>query len=362
MSIRLINAAVQTLSCTEWLWEGRIPFAAITIFDGDPGTGKSTLTAEITARITTGRPLYPSANAIPPGAVLLCQAEDDRDTTISNISAAGGDLKQVYFVENHDGSGLLLPNEIGELERQIVRTGAKLVVLDPVSAFIKGQSEVSIRRCTTPLSAMARKTECALVLVRHLRKSRGPVMQRGLGSISLVAAARSALLVAPDPNRCGQSVLVQYKSSLGALSKSLAFRLTPVRDGLMTTWQGESHCTLDDFESDHEDGAALTEAKHVLVAILAGGPVPADKATKVAARAGLTSRTLRRAKRALGVDSKHLGFGAGSVWLWSLVDNDAVRAIRDSELDELVDDLTSGSPIDSVEFDPHLHIAPHDST
>lgn len=39
----------------EWLWEGRIPLGKLTVIDGDPGTGKSALTADLAARVSTGR-------------------------------------------------------------------------------------------------------------------------------------------------------------------------------------------------------------------------------------------------------------------------------------------------------------------
>jgi len=39
----------------EWLWEGRIPLGKLTVIDGDPGTGKSALTTDLAARVSTGR-------------------------------------------------------------------------------------------------------------------------------------------------------------------------------------------------------------------------------------------------------------------------------------------------------------------
>jgi hypothetical protein len=39
----------------EWLWEGRIPLAKLTVIDGDPGTGKSAVTIDLAAHVSTGR-------------------------------------------------------------------------------------------------------------------------------------------------------------------------------------------------------------------------------------------------------------------------------------------------------------------
>src|SRR5688500_5472391 len=64
-----------------WLWTGRIPLGTLTVLDGDPGLGKSTLTAAITAAVTKGEPL-PGDTAIPRGAVVFVSIEDDPGAVI----------------------------------------------------------------------------------------------------------------------------------------------------------------------------------------------------------------------------------------------------------------------------------------
>ena len=45
-----------------WLWPNRIPLGAITLLEGDPGQGKSTITYDLAARVSSGRPLPSCAN------------------------------------------------------------------------------------------------------------------------------------------------------------------------------------------------------------------------------------------------------------------------------------------------------------
>lgn len=61
-----------------WLWYGRIPLGAITVLDGDPGLGKSLVSLDLVARVTTGRAMPDGTPGVDAGAVLL-SAEDDSD-------------------------------------------------------------------------------------------------------------------------------------------------------------------------------------------------------------------------------------------------------------------------------------------
>ena len=49
MSDDLVLVADVDREPVRWLWPGRIPLGKVTVLDGDPGTGKSTLTLTITA-------------------------------------------------------------------------------------------------------------------------------------------------------------------------------------------------------------------------------------------------------------------------------------------------------------------------
>ena len=64
-----------------WLWPGRIPLGRITLLVGRPGEGKSFLTTDAAARVTTGTP-WPDGSDCPQGSVILISAEDDPGDTI----------------------------------------------------------------------------------------------------------------------------------------------------------------------------------------------------------------------------------------------------------------------------------------
>src|SRR5215218_9466989 len=139
-TVRLSDIAPEPL---RWLWPGRIPAGKITLLEGDPGLGKSTLLCELAARISRGEPL-PGADTSPttPRGVLLFSAEDDPyDTIRPRIDAAGGDPQRIVaFIAVPDGSDtgrpFALPRDLPILEALIAKVDAALVVFDQLVDYL----------------------------------------------------------------------------------------------------------------------------------------------------------------------------------------------------------------------------------
>jgi len=232
--VALSQVAPQPL---RWLSPGRLTAGKITILDGDPGLGKSTLLCEFAARISRGEAL-PGGEAASPRPVILMSAEDDPfDTIRPRIDAAGGDLRRVIAfatLPDHDSAGTLgaIPDHVSILEEIISRTGAALLIIDPLVAYLarghNANSDQGVRRAFHSLKGLAERTGAAIVAVRHLNKSMtaNPIY-RGGGSIGIIGAARCGLLLAPDPDDAERRILASTKDNLGPPPPSLAFRLLP---------------------------------------------------------------------------------------------------------------------------------------
>ena len=180
----LVHHHQVTAKPVEWLWHPRIPKGKVTIFDGDPGVGKSTICCDITARVTTGEPWPDDLDANPrePGSVLWLSAEDaDDDTLVPRLLAAGADitrsatLRGAIRVEDdaHYEDELSLPSDIATLETAVRELGADLVIVDVLVAYlddhINSNSDKQVRRALRPLGVLAERTGTAVVALRHFK-------------------------------------------------------------------------------------------------------------------------------------------------------------------------------------------------
>lgn len=318
-----------------WLWPGRIARGKLNLIDGDPGTGKSAMTTDLAARVSVGK-AWPDGEECERGGVVICSAEDGlADTIRPRFDAAGGDPSKAVAlstVPDSEGNGrqLTIPDDLGAIEAAIGRVGALLVVVDPLMAFLPGTTDSykdqHIRRALAPLARLAEGTGVAVVVVRHLNKSQGGnALYRGGGSIGIVGAARSGLLVAKHPEDEGRRVLAPIKSNLAAPARSLVFGLDAADNGAVgVTWQGESSLNAEALLSappDTEERSALTEAQGFLRGVLAEGPKPAAEVRREADSEGHSKRTLDRARHSLEVASERRGEPGrrgGGTWYWRL--------------------------------------------
>lgn len=272
-----------------WLWPGRVPLGKLTIVEGDPGLGKSLVVADLAARVTTGACMPDgSVSDLPgPANVVILAAEDDAgDTLRPRMEAAGADLTRVTIWETvigDDGTERLpaLPDDLGLLAGIVRRTAAKLVVVDPFTAFLSGTidawKDAEVRRALTPLAVLAADLGVAVILVRHWTKTPAAnPLHRGGGSIAITAASRSVLVVAEHPQDETVRVLAAVKANLSARPPSLAFGIELVGDVPVIGWRGEIDLTAKDLAGG---GREVSPERAAVLAYVAGRgePVTADE-------------------------------------------------------------------------------------
>jgi hypothetical protein len=313
---------------TEWLWLDWLPRGELTTCEGDPGVNKSTLTLDLAARVSSGRGMPTGATsegdckvaeAQAPGGVVLLGVEDSLTKTVRpRLVAAGADLGRIAVIEDT----ISLPDDLEVVGRAVAAVRARLVVIDPVVAFLgrNANNDQAVRRALTPLRRLAERAGAAVLLVRHLNKKPGNhALYRGSGSIGIVGAVRTAMLVGRDPEEPNLRVVAQFKNNLGPHPISLRFE--PVSTGGVVTveWRGESPLSAGDLLSQPSSPAArLFEAQQLLLDLLRDGPVEQRRIRAAAVDEGIAVRTLERAKELLEVQSARRGFGPGSVCYWQL--------------------------------------------
>jgi RecA-family ATPase len=318
-----------------WLWPGRIPLGKLTILDGDPGLGKSMITCDLAARVSTGRemPDGEKGDLDGPAGVVLLSAEDGlADTIRPRLHAAGADCTRIAALTHVvDETGLMkAPNvaNLDEIEKAIATTEAKLVIIDPVVAYLPGNAkshnDQDVRRVLAPLAELAERKGVAILMLRHLNKAPGGnPLYRGGGSIAFIGAVRSGLLAAQDPeDETGQRrVIASTKSNLALTSQALAYHVVTADNGAARIeWDGLSEHTAAGLLTvlDQEDKSAVADAVAFLEDLLQDDGCKADDVWSKARQQGISKRTLDRAKSRLSVKSVRCGAVTDAYWMWVL--------------------------------------------
>jgi putative DNA primase/helicase len=302
-----------------FLWRPYIPLRKLTLLEGDPGQGKSWISAALAAGGSRGDGL-PDLPAFPPFRTLFFTAEDGlADTLRPRLDALGADCSRVCA---HDQPlNLAAEDDLTELEEALARYAPQLVVVDPLVAYLGAKLDAyranEVRSILAPLARLAESYACAILAVRHLNKAKGTrSIYAGQGSIDFAGAARSVLLAGSSNDDSDEHALVHIKSNLARLGGAVAYTI----DEQGFRWGGPSPLRASDLlapEVTTEDSSALSEARLFIRNLLASGPVPVAEVWAAASRAGISEITLRRAKQREGVTTQHRGFGSGACWLWS---------------------------------------------
>lgn len=296
----------------EFLWYPYIPYGKITIIQGDPGEGKTTAVLRIAALLTKGEKLPEDNQEREPVNVIYQTAEDGlADTVKPRLEAAGADCSRILVIDESDENLSMLDSRI---EEALKETGAKLIILDPIQAYLGSNVDMhranEIRPVMKHLGNIAEKYGCAIILIGHMNKASGSKSTyRGLGSIDFQATARSVLIVGRIKDDPTCRVIVHDKSSLAPEGPSIAFRLD--KDNGFE-WEGIIDITVDELLSGEQKTSKLNKAKDFLKSYLADGPKAYNDIEVEAAENGIKSRTLYTAKDELGVVSKKVG----AKWFW----------------------------------------------
>ena len=323
-NLKLINMEQVEIEKIDWLLYPFIPFGKVTIVQGDPGEGKTTMVLQIIAKLTKGEAVLPSDSdesaleektmALEPVNVIYQTAEDGLGDTIKpRLLSAGADCSRVMVIDDDDQALTMMD---ARLEEAIIQTKARLVVLDPIQGCLGTDVDMhranEIRPLMKRVAVLAEKYHCAIILIGHMNKnSNGKSSYRGLGSIDFQAAARSVLIVGRIKDEPEIRVLCHVNSSLAPEGKSIAFRLDKDTG---FEWIGEYDISADDLLSGDNRGKKIHAAKEFLQEVLASGSVAQTKVAEEAESRGIKKKTLWNAKKELEINSVKIG----NQWFWML--------------------------------------------
>ena len=299
----------------EWLWYSFIPYGKLTIVQGDPGDGKTTLILNIAAKLSKGEELDNDMKLTEPMNIIYQTAEDGlADTVKPRLEKAGADCERIVVIDERDKS-LSMADE--RLEEAIIQTGARMLILDPIQAYLGGGMDMNraneARDMTKRLGALAEKYKCAIILIGHMNKASGnKAAYRGMGSIDFFAVARSVLLVGRVEGEPNIRAVVQIKNNLAQFGHPKAFEL--MESGFK--WLGDYEITADEVLGGIAPKANKLELAKQMLRELAetSNAVQSNEIFDMAEEQGISKRTLENAKKELCIRARKIN----NSWYWEL--------------------------------------------
>lgn len=249
-----------------FLWEDVIPSRGCTLMAGRGGVAKSTFALYLAGKITRGTMKGDLFGK--PATVLYVSHEDSlsqvvkpraiaNDVDISRLKILGIRVKElgdVSVVPN-------LPQDMPLLREAIERTGAKVVIIDPITSTLGGDNDkmADVRQVMNPLTALCEELDVTILAIAHFRKGSGHASDMISGSHAWRDTARASLLFAkeeadsvPDGD-VPKTIITLDKANYAPDSVSYSYHveehLVPNREGSMTRttrviWGGQSDVTV----------------------------------------------------------------------------------------------------------------------
>jgi hypothetical protein len=308
----------------EWLWYPYICLGTLGLLDGDPGDGKSQFTGWLVSEISRGRVL-PNGASMPPANCFLFNFEDLPGAVIKKrLEANGADLDRVFIQTR---TFKLTPEMADWLDGEIAKADPRLVILDPIQAFITGDVDASnnidVREFMERLKDIAERRRCAIIVVRHFGKGQhDKAMKKGIGATDFVGISRNQFGLARRRDDVRGFIVFHMKTNFER-GDAMLFTM-----GNADGRKGQQpKIGFDRFEKIDVDaffaGTPATRgpdqderevAKQFLLHALADGPKAATALKSQAEARAISASTLDRARKELGVITAK----KGKIWFWSL--------------------------------------------
>ncbi len=303
----------------DWLWYPYIPFGKISVLQGDPGCGKSMLMIDIIAKATSGRVLPDNRVMEPINVIYQCSEDGIEDTIRPRLDNAGADCGKVAYI-TEELNNLTLDDV--RIRLSIQEMNAKLLVIDPFQAYV-GDSDLSntigMRRIMQKLGTWASSYNCAVVMVGHLnKKSNQKELYRGLGSVDIMAAARSVLQIDRIEDDSHLRIMKHVKSSLSSPGEDLAFEISS--EGVFRWIPAETFSLIKQkhfqgwYSEEKNPESKIEIAGRMMLQFLSSGPKPAVEMERRIMESDIGERTIKNAKKKLGIVS----YRKDGQWFWML--------------------------------------------
>ncbi|MFO1006984.1 MAG: AAA family ATPase [Planctomycetaceae bacterium] len=352
----------------EWLWPGRVPLGKLTLGSGDPGLGKSFVTIDMAARVTTGAAWPDCPGEINPvGSVVLVSCEDGLgDTVVPRLKRAGGNPSKVIALEGvetigSDGQMISRPFNLTDgmaiLDQVLAENpDTRLVIVDPVGAYggrTDSHRDNEVRAMLAPLGELAARYRVAVVMIAHMAKGKNSnPLYKSMASIAYIAASRAAWLFFKDQDDPERRLILLGKLNIAKEPMGLAYRLIDGR----VSWESDPvELTAAEYLAKEDQGrrksqtgysdlppaSEVERAKQFILRSIAAGRVASDELEANASTFDINPSAMKRARSELKRDNIAKAKPVGRAWY--------VEMVAPLDTHEPLEPLDRLEPLDSLQ-------------
>src|SRR5262245_40493770 len=230
----------------QWLWPDRLPLGRVTVIEGAPGSGKSSVAFDLAGRIARGAPFPDGAPNSWQGSEVLAitRHEDEPARFAANFNPAADAPSRLYrftgfftdrpATDQYGARAVAFPFDMEALEYHLeTHTTIGVVIIDPLSDFCATPAQLA--ETLHQLNVLADR-HCLAVIVTVPAKCR--VDREGKLRASSrwpTDAARWVWCLVADPDDPSRMLLVAKRANFCVVPDGLAFRLKP--DGV--AWEAD---------------------------------------------------------------------------------------------------------------------------
>lgn len=327
----------------DWIWHPYLARGELTILEGDPGLGKSYLAQIVAGAIVDGRRLPTDrATGRKPvkGKVAYFDMENSAGTVTKRRLVDNGVENLKHYLQEETPFSIDDEDALDEVYEALEELQPTLVVFDTLNTYIgKADTHKSseVQQAFSHFKQIAKDFNCAVLVLRHLTKSKGgdKAIYRGQGSIAFTGLARVVMTVGQMPEDPDTRVMAVTKINITRPPKAICFTIQEMpKERSKFVWGDHVDLNSDDIlagppskrDSDKNQGQSpaevLEEAKEFLKELLDGGPEEVAKIKRMAEKRSISLRTLKRAADAMGVEETSATIRGKKVAHWELQEED----------------------------------------
>lgn len=308
----------------DWIVEQMMARCQTTIWEGDPGVGKSYFLMWLCVHFCNGWRLPWEDKSVKrkPLKVLYADMENSASSVTKVRLTDNGLINGENYYQCTEPFSVDDPESIEAFEEQVLKVfKPDIVVIDPVNLYIGNADTYRASETQQALQVLKELSErygFSLNIVRHLNKSAaGKALYAGNGSIAFAGVARIIATIGWHPEEADMRVVACTKNNLSPFFGSLGYTIEPLPETLgkkhrsQLVYEGRVDYGSDDIvgTSNQRDESSKNIAADLIRSMMEDGEVNYHSLLKNADTRSISEMSIRKAAAELGLKKVSRGRG-----------------------------------------------------